>query len=64
MNTTMERSQAHATFVIEREYDAPVAKVWQALSDNDARDQWFSAGPEEEDTMGLLDQLAAFLEGA
>jgi uncharacterized protein YndB with AHSA1/START domain len=44
MNDTIERSQAHATFVIERTYPAPVEAVWHALSDNDARDQWFSAG--------------------
>jgi hypothetical protein len=44
MNDTIERSQTHATFVIERTYPAPVEAVWHALSDNDARDQWFSAG--------------------
>ena len=38
---TIERSQAHHTFVIERDYPAPVAKVWHALSDTDARSQWF-----------------------
>jgi uncharacterized protein YndB with AHSA1/START domain len=42
MSDTIERSQAHATFVIERTYPAPVEAVWHALSDNDARDQWFS----------------------
>jgi len=44
MNDTIQRSQAHATFVIERAYPAPAEAVWHALSDNDARDQWFSAG--------------------
>jgi uncharacterized protein YndB with AHSA1/START domain len=44
MNDTIERSQIHATFVIERTYPVPVELVWHALSDNDARDQWFSAG--------------------
>jgi uncharacterized protein YndB with AHSA1/START domain len=44
MNDTIERSQAHATFVIERAYPAPVERVWRALSDNDARDEWFGAG--------------------
>ena len=43
-NGTIERSQAHATFVIERTYPVPVEAVWRALSDNDARDQWFGAG--------------------
>jgi uncharacterized protein YndB with AHSA1/START domain len=45
MNDTIERSQAHATFVLERTYPVPVQAVRHALSDNDARDQWFSAGP-------------------
>jgi len=45
MNDTTERSQTHATFVIERTYPVPVADVWHALSDNDARDQWFGGGP-------------------
>ena len=44
MNDTIERSQTHATFVIERTYPAPAETVWHALSDNDARDQWFGAG--------------------
>ena len=44
MNDTIERSQTHATFVIERSYPASVETVWHALSDNDARDQWFGAG--------------------
>jgi uncharacterized protein YndB with AHSA1/START domain len=39
-----QRSQIHATFVIERTYPVPVAAVWHALSDNDARDQWLTAG--------------------
>jgi len=42
----MQRSQTHATFVIERTYAAPIAAVWHALSDNDARDQWFGGGSE------------------
>ncbi len=44
MNDTIERSQTHATFVIERTYPVPVAEVWHALSDNSARDQWFGGG--------------------
>ena len=44
MNDTIERSQTHATFVVERSYPVPVAEVWHALSDNDARDQWFGGG--------------------
>jgi len=44
MNNVTERSQIHATFVIERAYPVPVEAVWHALSDNDVRDQWFGAG--------------------
>jgi uncharacterized protein YndB with AHSA1/START domain len=44
MNETMERSQIHATFVVERTYPVPVEAVWHALSDSDARDQWFGGG--------------------
>jgi|SRR6516162_7391353 len=46
MSDTMERSQTHATFVIERGYPVPVERVWHALSDNSARDQWFGGGPD------------------
>jgi len=46
MSDIIERSQTHATFVLERTYPAPVDAVWHALSDNDARDQWFGGGPE------------------
>jgi uncharacterized protein YndB with AHSA1/START domain len=46
MSNIIERSQTHATFVIERHYPVAVSSVWQALSDNDARDQWFGGGPE------------------
>ena len=44
MKEAMERSQAHATFVIERTYPVPVAAVWHALSDGAAREAWFTAG--------------------
>ena len=44
MSDTLQRSQTHATFVIERTFAAPVAAVWHALSDNAARDQWFGGG--------------------
>jgi uncharacterized protein YndB with AHSA1/START domain len=45
MNEISERSQIHATFVIERDFGAPLDRVWHALSDSDARDQWFGGGP-------------------
>lgn len=44
MTTTNEHSQTHATFVIERSYPVPIERVWHALSDNAARDQWFGGG--------------------
>ncbi len=44
-NNTNARSQTHATFVVERSYPVPVAAVWHALSDNNARDHWFGGGP-------------------
>jgi uncharacterized protein YndB with AHSA1/START domain len=44
MNDITERSQVHATFVIERTYPVPVEAVWRALTENEARDQWFGAG--------------------
>lgn len=46
MSSTIERSQTHATFVLERTYPVQVEAVWHALSDNAARDQWFGGGPE------------------
>ncbi|TDE95048.1 ATPase [Occultella glacieicola] len=46
MDTQIERSQTHATFVIERTYPAAPERVWHALSDNDARDLWFSTEPD------------------
>ena len=35
------RSVAHATFHLERVYDAPVARVWKALTDGAAKQKWF-----------------------
>jgi uncharacterized protein YndB with AHSA1/START domain len=46
MSDIIERSQIHATFVLERTYPVPVGAVWHALSDNGARDQWFGGGAE------------------
>lgn len=36
-----ERSVSHATFIIERVYDAAPARVFKAFSDPAARDRWF-----------------------
>jgi uncharacterized protein YndB with AHSA1/START domain len=35
----------HATFHLERTYAAPVARVWQALTDAAAKQKWFSGPP-------------------
>jgi uncharacterized protein YndB with AHSA1/START domain len=55
MTETIERSQAHATFVIERTYEATIDAVWHALSDNDQRDQWFGGGAEFDVSEGSHD---------
>jgi len=36
-----ERSVVHATFVINRVYDASPARVFKAFSNSEARDRWF-----------------------
>jgi uncharacterized protein YndB with AHSA1/START domain len=38
------RSVVHATFHLERTYDAPVARVWKALTEQSAKDKWFGSG--------------------
>jgi uncharacterized protein YndB with AHSA1/START domain len=38
------RSVVHATFHLQRTYDAPVARVWRALTDEAAKQKWFG-GP-------------------
>lgn len=40
-----ERSVVHATFHLERTYDAPAARVWRALSEPAAKDKWFGGSP-------------------
>jgi uncharacterized protein YndB with AHSA1/START domain len=48
MTDTAERSETHATFVLERHYPVPLSSVWRALSENEARDQWFGGGADFE----------------
>lgn len=43
------RSVTHSTFVIEREYAAPPARVFAAWSDPEAKAQWFGASDFELD---------------
>jgi len=40
-------SDSHATFVIERVYDASPARVFNAWADPAAKAQWFTAPPEQ-----------------
>jgi uncharacterized protein YndB with AHSA1/START domain len=40
-----DRSTEHATFAIERTYNAPPARVWRAWADPQQKQQWF--GPRE-----------------
>jgi uncharacterized protein YndB with AHSA1/START domain len=42
-----DRSTDHATFVIERTYDAPPARVWRAWAVPEQKLQWF--GPQTRD---------------
>ena len=39
-----ERSQTHATFVLERYYPVPVERVWDAFADLEMKRQWFGTG--------------------
>src|SRR5258705_5164063 len=39
------RSVVHAAFHLERTYDAPVARVWKALTDEKAKQKWFCGTP-------------------
>ena len=41
------RSVVHATFHLERTYDAPIARVWKALTDEQAKQKWFGGTPGE-----------------
>lgn len=38
-------SVVHSTFHIERSYDAPIARVWTALTDEEAKQKWFAGPP-------------------
>ena len=39
------RSVVHATFHLQRTYDAPAARVWRALTDEAAKQKWFGGPP-------------------
>ena len=44
---TQLRSVVHASFHLERRYDAPVERVWKALTDEAAKQKWFGGPPGE-----------------
>jgi uncharacterized protein YndB with AHSA1/START domain len=39
------RSVVHGSFHLERTYDAPVTRVWKALTDERAKQKWFAGTP-------------------
>src|SRR6478672_4671126 len=43
-----KRSTTHATFVIERTYDAPRERVFSAWADQASKSRWFGPGEEHE----------------
>jgi uncharacterized protein YndB with AHSA1/START domain len=50
----METSDKNATpVIVERSYNAPIAKVWQALTDNDKMKQWYFVLPEFKAVVGF-----------
>ncbi|HEV2981468.1 MAG TPA: SRPBCC family protein [Solirubrobacteraceae bacterium] len=63
-----QRSATHATFVIERTYDATPERVFTAWADKSAKEQWFGprdGGDHELDfRVGGREHFAASLNGA
>src|SRR5690242_12028348 len=45
MKTPGSKTQ-HASFTLERHYDAPVALLYKAFSDQEAKSRWFGGGAE------------------
>jgi uncharacterized protein YndB with AHSA1/START domain len=43
-NASDAAATQHATFVIDRTFDAPVAQVFKAFADKDAKARWFGGG--------------------
>jgi uncharacterized protein YndB with AHSA1/START domain len=41
----MQRTITHGTFTIERTFNAPLPKVWNAFADQTAKEKWFK-GPD------------------
>ena len=58
------RSATHSTFVIERDYDAPPARVFAAWSDVNAKGQWFGPGGEQEHELDFREAGREHFEAA
>ena len=54
------RSVVHAVFDLERTYDAPVERVYKALSDETAKSKWFGG---EDGQWGLIERRMDFRVG-
>ena len=50
-----KRSVAHATFTIERKYEAAPARVFAAFATREAKARWFSGPPEWGPDEGEMD---------
>jgi uncharacterized protein YndB with AHSA1/START domain len=50
-----ERSVTHATFTIERNYDAPPKRVFNAFADPAIKTEWFAGPPEWDNQPGEFD---------
>jgi len=50
-------------FVIEREFDAPVSKVWDALTNNEQMKKWYFKLPEFQPVAGFEFQFIGGAEG-
>jgi len=48
---TRPRSVVHASFHLERHYDASVERVWRALTEQTAKQKWFGGPPGEWDVI-------------
>jgi uncharacterized protein YndB with AHSA1/START domain len=57
---TQQRSVVHASFHLERRYNAPVDRVWKALTDAAAKQKWFGGPPGEWD---LIERYMDVREG-
>lgn len=49
-----QRPTTTEPFVIERTYNAPVAKVWQAITDKDKMKEWYFDVPEFKPEVGCV----------